>query len=382
VHTAVKIEPHYEHPVVHVLDASRAVTVVSNLLSHDHHEEYIANTKAEYEQVRKNYAAHQSSRNTLAIDDARKNKLILDFDENTVSKPIHQGVKVFENIKLQELIPFIDWTPFFQSWELAGRYPQILEDDVVGEQAKNLFADAQAMLQRITDQQLLRAKAVTGIFPANAVGDDIEVNTHQGVETFITLRQQTQKATGQSNLALADFIAPTDSGIQDYIGSFAVCSGFGQDELVKTYEAAHDDYSAILVKAIADRLAEALAEYMHQKIRRELWGFAANESLSNEELIDEKYRGIRPAPGYPACPDHLEKKTIWKILDVEKNIGLTLTESLAMYPAAAVSGYYFAHPSAKYFGLGKINEDQLADYARRRGVSRDEAAKWLSPVLI
>lgn len=382
VHTAVKIEPHYEHPVVHVLDASRAVTVVSNLLSQDLHAEYIAQTKAEYEQVRKNYAAHQNARNTLSIEEARKNKFVATFNENTIHKPKQQGVQIFENISLDQLIPFIDWTPFFQSWELAGRYPQILEDEIVGEQAKNLFADAQAMLKRITEYNLIQAKAVLGIFPANAEGDDIVVNTPQGMETFITLRQQTQKASGQPNLALSDFIAPAHSGFRDYIGCFAVCAGFGQDELVKKFEEAHDDYSSILVKAIADRLAEALAEYMHQKVRKEIWGFAADENLSNEELIDEKYRGIRPAPGYPACPDHLEKKTIWQLLDVEKNIGISLTESLAMYPAAAVSGYYFAHPDAKYFGLGKINEDQLTDYARRRGISRDEAAKWLSPVLI
>lgn len=382
VHTAVKIEPHYDHPVVHVLDASRAVTVVSNLLSQEQSEQYIATTRAEYEQVRINYAAHQHAKSMLSIADARQHALKATFDSDTIAHPQQLGVMVHDQIALEELVPFIDWTPFFQSWELAGRFPAILKDEVVGEQASQLYHDAQSMLKRLVDEKLLHAKAVTGIFPANAVGDDIILQTEHGEETFITLRQQIQKAAGQPNLALSDFIAPIESGLQDYVGCFAVCAGFGQDELVKKFEADHDDYSAILVKALADRFAEALAEYMHHKIRTQIWGYASDENLQSDDLIAEKYRGIRPAPGYPACPDHLEKKTIWRLLDVEKNIGLHLTDSLAMFPAAAVSGYYFAHPQAKYFGLGKIAEDQLTDYARRRGISRDEAERWLSPVLI
>ncbi len=381
VHTAVKIEPHYEHPVVHVLDASRAVTVVSHLLSQDQRADYIATTRAEYEQVRINYTAHQNAKSMLSLTDARANQFRSEFNTDNIKTPKQQGVQVHHEIALNELVPFIDWTPFFQSWELAGKFPAILKDEIVGEQASNLYKDAQQMLQQIVDQKLLQAKAVTGIFPANAEGDDIVVKTPHGEESFITLRQQLQKAVTQPNFALADFIAPSDSNVQDYIGCFAVCTGFGQEDLVKKFEADHDDYSAILVKALADRLAEALAEYMHRKVRTEIWGYATDESLNNDDLIAEKYQGIRPAPGYPACPDHLEKKTIWKLLEVEKNIGVILTDSLAMYPTAAVSGYYFAHPQSKYFGLGKIGEDQLTDYARRRGISRDEAARWLSPVL-
>jgi 5-methyltetrahydrofolate--homocysteine methyltransferase len=379
VHTAVKIEPHYDHPVVHVLDASRAVTVVSSLLSKDQQQEYVASLRNEYAKVRDNYAAQNESRSLLSLNDARNNSAKLNFDATTIQKPAQPGVHVYDDIALGELEAYIDWMPFFQSWELAGRFPQILDDEIVGEQARQLFTDAKKMLAEIIGNKSIQARAVVGIFEANSVGDDIQVNHSH---TFRTLRQQTKKANDQPNYALSDFIAPENSGVQDYIGCFAVCAGFGVDELVKHFETNHDDYNAILVKAIADRLAEALAEYMHEKVRKELWGYAHNEALTNEELINESYAGIRPAPGYPACPDHLEKTTIWDLLQVEKAIGVTLTESLAMYPTAAVSGYYFAHPQSKYFGINKITSEQVTDFASRKGITLGEAEKWLSPVLI
>ncbi len=379
VHTAVKIEPHYDHPVVHVLDASRAVTVVSSLLSKDQQREYVASLRNEYAKVRDNYAAQNENRSLLSLNDARHNSAKLTFDSTTIQKPAQPGVHVYGDIALSDLVPYIDWMPFFQSWELAGRFPQILDDEIVGEQARQLFDDAQKILEEIIQNKSIQARAVLGIFEANSMGDDIQVNHTQ---TFRTLRQQTKKANDQPNYALADFIAPENSGVQDYVGCFAVCAGFGVDDLVKIYETNHDDYNAIIVKAIADRLAEALAEYMHEKVRKELWGYASSESLTNEELINESYAGIRPAPGYPACPDHLEKTTIWELLQVEKAIGISLTESLAMYPTAAVSGYYFAHPQAKYFGINKITSEQVADYASRKGITLSEAEKWLSPVLI
>jgi 5-methyltetrahydrofolate--homocysteine methyltransferase len=606
VHTAVKIEPHYDHPVVHVLDASRAVTVVSSLLSKDQQAQYIHDLRSEYARVRENYANQIENKNLLSLEEARANKAQLTFDTTTVQAPAQPGVHVFDNIDLAELVPYIDWMPFFQSWELAGRFPQILTDEVVGEQATQLFADAQKMLAEIIEQRSLQARAVVGIFSAFSEGDDVKVqwasdpspalpkgkgelshdiqeelsdneplhtrydiseegtpfplgragdasskhpetqhsnstplqdgapfplgrvgdgskpygkshhyyttpqdlfialqkhalsmrqsptpaeaamwkllkgnrigdhhfrrqqiidkyiadfvclrkkliievdgNIHDSLEardkdarrtralnlagfevirfrneevlhnplsiedrifqklqsismdaraeendinyepivnaTFLTLRQQTRKTAGQPNYALADFIAPKTSGIQDHIGCFAVSAGFGLEDLVKKHEANHDDYSSILAKALADRLAEALAEYMHAKVRKELWGYAAQEHLSNEQLIDEAYRGIRPAPGYPACPDHLEKQTIWDLMNVEETTGITLTESMAMHPAASVSGYYFAHPDAKYFGLNKINHEQVNDYARRKGISTELAEKWLSPVIL
>jgi len=379
VHTAVKIEPNYDHPVVHVLDASRAVTVVSSLLSKDQQKDYVATLRSEYTKVRENYAAQNESRSLLSLSDARKLKANLIFDSSTIQKPLQPGVHVFDDIELNNLVPYIDWMPFFQSWELAGRFPQILDDEIVGEQARQLYDEAQKMLQEIIGKKSIQARAVVGIFEANSVGDDVLVdNTHH----FRTLRQQTKKAADQPNYALADFIAPKEAGIQDYIGCFAVCAGFGVDELVKNFEAAHDDYNAILVKALADRLAEALAEYMHERVRKEIWGYTNDERLTNEQLIAEDYRGIRPAPGYPACPDHLEKETIWELLQVEQTIGVTLTESMAMYPTAAVSGYYFAHPQAKYFGINKITAEQVADYANRKGIALQDAEKWLSPILI
>ena len=283
---------------------------------------------------------------------------------------------------METLVPYIDWTPFFRTWELFGKYPAILTDEVVGEQATLVFADAQAMLKVILEEKKLTAKGVYGIFPANQINDDdIELKDENGnpLQTFLTLRQQAQKTKGAPNIALSDFIAPKDSGKVDYMGAFCVTTGFGVDEWAAEFEAALDDYNSIMVKALADRFAEAFAEYLHEKVRKEIWGYAADEVLSKEDLIEESYKGIRPAPGYPACPDHLEKPTIWKLLNVEEEIGVTLTESMAMWPASSVSGYYFGNPESKYFGLGKIKEDQVIDYAKRRNVSTDVAMKWLNP---
>ncbi|MFM9985324.1 MAG: methionine synthase [Flavobacteriales bacterium] len=378
VHTAVKIEPHYDHPVVPVLDASRAVTVVSNLLSTDNHEEYVKSIRTEYSRVREQYASQASAKNFVSLEDARANKFEGIFDESQISLPKSTGIHVFKNIALEEITPFIDWTPFFQSWELAGRYPLILKDEVVGEQATHLFQDAQNMLNTIVANKSLEARAIVGIFEANSEGDDVKL---QSGNYFRFLRQQVKKTASQPNFCLSDFIAPIDSGQKDYIGCFAVCTGFGLDLMTAEFEKNHDDYSSIMAKALADRLAEALAEYMHKKVRTTLWGYSPDELLSNEEMIAEGYRGIRPAPGYPACPDHQDKSTVWSLLDVKNQIGIELTESLAMFPTAAVSGYYFAHPDAKYFGVGKISKDQIEDYASRKGIGISQAEKWLSPNL-
>jgi 5-methyltetrahydrofolate--homocysteine methyltransferase len=379
-HTAVKIAPEYKETVVHVNDASRAVTVASNLLQAETRVEYAKTVRAEYDKLREGYLNRSRDKNYHSIEDARKNKLLLDWSNFTPVKPNFIGTKTVE-VELSELVDFIDWTPFFSSWELFGKYPAILTDAVVGEQASALFADAQEMLAKIVSEKWLTAKGILGIFPANTVNDDdIELTTdNRQPTTFLTLRQQSQKTAGAPNIALADFIAPKDNGIQDYIGCFCVTTGFGVDEKAAEFEKQLDDYNSILVKALGDRLAEAFAEYLHLKVRKEIWGYASDESLSNQDLIDEEYKGIRPAPGYPACPDHLEKPTIWKLLKVEETIGVKLTESMAMWPASSVSGYYFAHPESKYFGLGKIKEDQVIDYAKRRGISTEVATKWLSP---
>jgi 5-methyltetrahydrofolate--homocysteine methyltransferase len=384
-HTAVKIAPEYQSTVVHVNDASRAVTVASNLLQAETKDSYVQAVRSEYDQLREGYLSRSRDKNYLSIEDARKNKLQFDWDNFTPVKPNFIGTKTVE-VALSDLVDFIDWTPFFQSWELFGKYPSILKDDVVGEQASALFADAQTMLHQIVTEKWFTAKGILGIFPANTINDDdIEVFCQaepveaQQPTTFLTLRQQSQKTAGAPNIALADFIAPKDSGKQDYIGCFCVTTGFGVDEKAAEFEKQLDDYNSILVKALCDRLAEAFAEYLHLKVRLEIWGYASDENLSNQDLINEEYKGIRPAPGYPACPDHLEKPTIWKLLEVEQNIGVKLTESMAMWPAASVSGYYFAHPQSKYFGLGKIKEDQVVDYAKRRGIATEVATKWLSP---
>ncbi len=380
-HTAVKIDPEYVSAVVHVNDASRAVTVVGELMKDDESAAYKAGLKSDYEKFREKFLSRAVKKEYLSYSDAVANKLKLIWNENEIKKPKELGVKVLADLDIEKVIPYIDWSPFFRSWDLHGRYPNILEDKLVGNQAQELFSDAQKMLKKISAESWLQLKAIFGLFPANSTGDDIEVKTEEGKAIFRTLRQQGKKKAGVPNLALADFIAPEASGIQDYLGCFCVSAGFGADEKAAEFNEALDDYNAILIKALADRLAEASAEYLHKKVRTDHWGYAANEALNNEELIKEVYTGIRPAPGYPACPDHLEKQTIWEVLDVENKIGVKLTESLAMWPASSVSGYYIAHPESKYFGLGKIKEDQLKDYANRKGIPLEEARKWLGPNL-
>jgi 5-methyltetrahydrofolate--homocysteine methyltransferase len=381
-HTAVKIAPQYSSTVVHVNDASRAVTVAGNLLNSETKLKYTTDIRSEYDELREGYLNRSRDKNFLTIEQARANKLKLDWDNFTPVKPNFIGSKIIE-ADLADLVPYIDWTPFFRTWELFGKYPAILTDEVVGEQATSVFADAQEMLKVILKEKRLTAKGIYGIFPANQVNDDdilvspLTIN-HQPI-TFLTLRQQSQKTAGAPNIALADFIAPKDIGKTDYMGAFCVTTGFGVDEWAAEFEKNLDDYNSIMVKALADRLAEAFAEYLHEKVRKEIWGYAADEVLTAEELIDENYKGIRPAPGYPACPDHLEKPTIWKLLNVEQEIGVKLTESMAMWPASSVSGYYFGNPESKYFGLGKIKEDQVIDYAKRRSISTEVANKWLNP---
>ena len=379
-HTAVKIAPQYKETVVHVNDASRAVTVASNLLQFETKESYVKTIREDYDKLRDGYLNRSRDKNFLTIEQARKNKIQIDWENFTPVKPNFIGTKVID-VELSELVDFIDWTPFFQSWELFGKYPAILTDEIVGEHASNLFADAQKMLDQIVSEKWLTAKGILGIFPANSINDDdIELTTDdRQPTTFLTLRQQSQKTTGAPNKALADYIAPKSSGKQDYMGCFCVTTGFGLDEIANQYVKDLDDYNSIMIKALGDRLAEAFAEYLHLKVRKEIWGYASEEHLNNQELIKEEYKGIRPAPGYPACPDHLEKPTIWKLLNVEQEIGVKLTESMAMWPASSVSGYYFANPESKYFGLGKIKEDQVIDYAKRRGISTEAATKWLSP---
>jgi len=384
-HTAVKIDPVYSQSVVHVNDASRAVTVVGDLLQKDSSEKYKKTIKLDYESFREKFLNRTKQKEYHSLDEARANKLKIDFKEEDIIKPNQLGVHVIEEFDLKKLEDFIDWTPFFRSWDLHGKYPNILKDEVVGKQASELFQDAQVMLKNIFNKKLLKAKAVFGLFEANSIQDDIKVILTEGEQSdyvFHTLRQQLKKRKGVPNIALADFVAPEETGIQDYMGCFCVTAGFGTQELAATFEQDHDDYSAIMIKALADRLAEAFAEYLHKEVRTNYWGYASRETLDNQQLIDEKYRGIRPAPGYPACPDHLEKLTIWEILGVEEKIGVQLTESLAMWPAASVSGYYFAHPEAKYFGLGKIKNDQVEDFAKRRGIELEKAQKWLAPNLV
>lgn len=378
-HTAVKIAPEYAATIVHVNDASRAVTVASSLLKEETKDTYSKNIKEEYTALREQYLSRSREKKYLSIADARKNKFKINWENYSPSKPNFIGTKTID-VSFSELVPFIDWTPFFQSWQLFGKYPAILTDEVVGEQATELFKDAQVMLDKIINENWFTAKGILGIFPANTINDDdIEIITSSGVEKFLTLRQQSVKTAGAPNIALSDFIAPKEANIQDYMGCFCVSTGFGVEEKANEYAQQLDDYNAILVKALGDRFAEAFAEYLHLKVRKEIWGYDANEDLSNADLIRESYKGIRPAPGYPACPDHLEKPTIWKLLQVEEKIGVKLTESMAMWPASSVSGYYFANPESKYFGLGKIKADQVADYAKRRNISTEEATKWLAP---
>ena len=382
-HTAVKIAPKYRNTVVHGGDASRTVNIVNSLLSEERSAEYKKELKKEYDEFREKFLARQTDKEYVPIEEAREKRFKIDWENETIIKPKKLGIIVIEDQDFRELLPFVDWSPFFRSWDLYGRYPDILEDEKVGEQARELWADAQVILDKILNEKLLKAKAIFGLFPANSNDRDDIILDKDGEEfVFRTLRQQLKKSAGKEYFALSDFIAPQSSGKQDYIGAFAVTAGFGTDELVKYYEAQNDDYSTIMAKALADRFAEAFAEFLHWKVRKEYWGYAADESLSNEELIDEEYKGIRPAPGYPACPDHLERATIWELLKVKETIGIELMDAgLAMYPTAAVSGYYFANAKAKYFGVGKICEDQLKDYAERKGVDEEFARKWLSPIL-
>ena len=385
VHTAVKIEPHYSHPVVHVNDASRSVPVVGSLISKEQRESFVAGVKEEYAKVREHNARAQGQNKFISMQQARANKFPIDWDAALLATPTFTGTKVFDDYPLEELIPYIDWTPFFHSWEMKGSYPKILDDPERGVEARKLFDDAQRMLNAIVKEGWLSAKAVIGFWPANTVNDDdMEVYANDErrdvVAKFHAIRQQTQKPEGYYNLAISDFLAP--KGKPDYIGGFAVCTGYGIDEKVAEFEKNHDDYNAILLKALADRLAEALAERMHERVRKEFWAYAKDEHFNNEELIKEMYHGIRPAPGYPAQPDHTEKDTLFALLDAEQKIGLHLTESKAMVPTAAVSGLYFAHKDAHYFGVGKINTEQVHDYAQRKGMSKEDAEKWLGPAMV
>lgn len=386
VHTAVKIEPCYTNaPTIHVLDASRSVPVLSNLLSANN-TPFINEVKQQYSELRKQHENRISFKSKVSLAEARKNKFPINWSESKITIPNFLGIKTLQQFDISALINFIDWTPFFQTWELKGRYPAILEDTIVGTEAQKLFNDANQMLQKIVKEKWLTAKAVVGIFPANSMNDDdIEIYENESRDEVLAvnhnLRQQTKKAQGAYNMCLADFVAPKNAGLKDYIGCFVVTCGLGIEKYIKKFEKEHDDYSCILLKALADRLAEAFAEYMHAYVRKELWAYAPNENLSNIEMIEEKYKGIRPAPGYPACPDHTEKQKIFALLEAEKNTGVSLTESLAMYPAASVSGWYFACPQAKYFGVGKIEKDQIEDLANRKSASFSDTEKWLASTL-
>ncbi len=381
-HTAVKIDTQYKNAVVHVNDASRAVTVVGDLLNKKTNNEYVAKLKKDYDEFRTKFLKRGKEKSYISIKEARKRKYKIDWNTSEIVKPKELGIQTLEQLSLKELVPFIDWSPFFRSWDLHGKFPDILTDEIVGEQATIMYKEANVMIDEIIANQSLKPKAIFGLFEANSIHeDDISVHKKGGEEfIFRTLRQQLKKREGIPNHALADFIAPKDSGKTDYMGAF--CVGiFGAQELAESYKVKEDDYNAIMAQAIADRFAEAFAEYLHKQIRTKHWGYASNEILTNDDLIKESYKGIRPAPGYPACPDHLEKETIWSLLNVDEQIGVKLTESLAMWPAAAVSGYYFANKEAKYFGLGKITDDQVTDYAERKGITKQKARKWLHPNL-
>jgi 5-methyltetrahydrofolate--homocysteine methyltransferase len=407
VHTAVKIDPHYDGPVVYVLDASKSVPVASNLLSPDLKDDYITGVKQEYVDFREEYANRQAIKNYISIADARKNKLKIDWPSALIEKPTFLGNKTLKNYSLRDIAAYIDWTPFFQTWDLHGKYPNILKDGVVGQQAQQLYEDANLLLQKIIAEKWFQANAVFGFYPTNTNDDDTQIifahevkeeghssscselthdhklyieNRDVVVAKYQHLRQQGQKGSGLPNLSLADFIAPVASGRRDYSGAFVVTI-FGAEEKAKMYEADHDDYNAIMVKALADRCAEAFAELLHAKVRTQYWAYANNENLTNTDLIAEKYVGIRPAPGYPACPDHTLKKTLFDLLNAEEATGIKLTESLAMYPAASVSGFYFANTQSKYFGLGNISKDQVEDYVKATGGSLEAAERWLGPVL-
>jgi 5-methyltetrahydrofolate--homocysteine methyltransferase len=383
-HTAVKIDPQYAGPVVYVKDASRSVGVCQQLITPQTRVEYLAKIKSDHQTRREQHAGRKVKSPRLSIAQARANRFPVTWADYRPPVPRMLGVRAFEQA-LEELTRYIDWMPFFNAWEFAGKFPDILTDDVVGEQASDLYAEARRMLKLIVRERWLTAKGVIGLYPANAVDDDVEIYTDESRTEVLTrlhfLRQQKDKPAGQSHLCLADFIAPKSSGIPDYIGAFAVSTGFGIEEPLKRFAEGHDDYSSIMLKALADRLAEALAERSHERIRREFWGYAPEERLGGEQLVDEKYRGIRPAPGYPACPDHTEKATLWRLLDADRTTGIRLTESFAMYPTAAVSGWYLSHPDARYFAVGQIDKDQVHSYAQRKGIAVEEAERWLAPNL-
>ena len=384
-HTAVKIEPQYKGASVYVTDASRAVGVLSKLMDKDAANDYQHKVREEYAEVRERHKGRQSTKRQLNIDDARNNAAQIDWSSYTPVTPSFLGTKVLNDYPLDEIAQFIDWSPFFQTWELSGSYPKILDDEVVGQTARDLFDDAKQMLQKIIDEKWLTARGVFGFFPANSRVDDVvlyedESRTKERV-VLHHLRQQNIKPPGRKNYCLSDTVAPEKSGINDYLGAFAVTSGLGIEEHLKRFEAEHDDYQSIMLKALADRLAEAFAECLHQRVRKEYWAYAPEETLANEDLIGEKYKGIRPAPGYPACPDHTEKAALFSLLDATKAVGIELTESFAMYPTAAVSGWYFAHPDAQYFNVGKLKKDQVEDYAERKGESLDYIERWLAPSL-
>jgi 5-methyltetrahydrofolate--homocysteine methyltransferase len=382
VHTAVKIAPHFRQPVVHVSDASRAVGVVSQLKNPNSRPAFQEENCREQEKLRA--SRQQATQKLLTLEEARRRKPPIRWSQAGIPRPAFTGIRAFPAVPLEEIVPYIDWTPLFQAWELRGTYPKILDDATVGGKARELLGDAQKLLARIVTEKLLTANAVIGFFPANSVGDDIEVYRDASrsglLTTFHTLRQQMEKAPGHHNWALADFIAPKTTGLEDYLGAFAVTAGADLDPLLAHFQEDHDDYSSIMAKALADRLAEALAELMHKRVRN-LWGYGSDENMTLEDLIQERYRGIRPAPGYPACPDHSEKRELFDLLQAEKNTGIRLTENFAMSPAASVCGLYFAHPEAKYFAVGKIDRDQVDDYHRRKGMDLRQVERWLRPNL-
>jgi len=383
-HTALKIDPHYRFPTVWVKDASRAVGVAQSLISKELVDAFMEKIRGEYADIRERHKDRSGAKKLVSLDKARAQRFEGDWAAQQTSPPKHPGITVFDDYPLADLVDFIDWTPFFNAWELAGRYPAILDDVVVGMHARELYADARIMLMRIVDEKWLRARGVIGLWPANSAGDDVEVydsSSASPIATLRFLRQQADKPVERPDFCLADFIAPRVSGVQDWIGGFAVTAGIGIDEHVARFEREHDDYSSIMLKALADRLAEAFAERLHQRVRREYWGYASEESLANDQLIDETYRGIRPAPGYPACPDHTEKETLFRLLDATANTGMTITESFAMLPTAAVSGWYFAHPGSQYFVVGRVTREQVEDYAKRKGWSLAQAERWLAPNL-
>jgi len=382
LHTAVKIEQNYSGITIHVLDASRSVPIATQLMNVEDTKKLKLQIQQEYEEMRQRHYSKHTTKDYISIDEARKNKTVINWANYTPPKPTFLGLKTFENYDIAELRNYIDWTPFFQAWELHGKYPTILDDKIVGAEAKKLFADANVMLDKIIQEKWLTAKAVIGFFKANTINDDdIEIIADSKIITLHHLRQQLKKADGLPNISLADFVAPISSQKEDYIGAFAVTAGIGIEEKIKEFEAQHDDYNSIMIKVLADRLAEAIAERMHERVRKEFWAYDKTEDLSNDELIKEKYNGIRPAPGYPACPDHTEKIALFDILNATENAGITLTESMAMYPTAAVSGWYFSHPDSKYFGIGKLAKDQVEDYANRKNMPIEKTERWLGSIL-